>query len=1799
LIEKKWLSDNSLEEVYEWNSQPITDLDWTENFFGYYPINIGRIASPLKKKVTTITKGDASYYEEFIYERASPLKYGLPTKIRKSSEIYDNGTTEYIRYFFEDNSTYEDKYLISFLLKKEIYKTNGGKLKEFKYDYYEENGKWGAIKSINKLKSEGNYLTWNYGYLSSNPNYITITVDLPGTGGTETMIYRYGVLATLTHPGYTEFTRTISAHDSSILSETNQHGAVMGFTYDDLGRITATTMPSGFNSISTSWSSDSVSSTQGGNKIIKYWDGMGRDTGYVEQGDGINLYFRKSLDSEGRIVAESKGSTNSANTYGYLYNAAGQITKITDPMLKETNISMDANHKTVIDANQHTTYFEYNHLPGLVTKLIDPADKKAEFTFDGVGRLLSTSYNYYRTQSYSYNGLDQVTSENHPETGEIKYAYSTANNLETKTWGGTSTTYTYNPSNQVLTEDDGDEKLSYTYDSNGRISSINSSLGWTKASIGYNSFGNVTQETITIPELSAKTVYYAYDGNNQLKKITYPDGSTSDYANNGLNMPETIAFNGSTLVNAITYGIGKHPTLINISANGTSYAAAYNSNGSLTTAQLKKSSAFLYDADYTYDGVGNITALNNSTPTLNASYNYDARNRLSGASYTPSGVGQVNNFVYVYNYDDYGNMTQAIENASTVFSQSYTNQNQVSGYTYDSRGNLTSTSLYNYAWDNRNRLSKITSKLSGEAEGAFAYDEKGMRLKAVRALTSELTITAPNGGESWIQGSTQTITWTSLNCSGNVSIELYQTANKVLDIATVDAAAGTYSWTIPIAQLVAADYRIRISQGSIKDFSDAVFSIADAPRIIITTPNDGEVWTAGNKYNITWTAINILGNVKIELYQNNVKSRDIVDGIDVQARTYSWDIPKDLLAGTNYKIKIIKDTIEDFSDANFTIAAMPSLLLTAPTAVGITLRSGTQYSITWNHRPEITGNVAIDLYKAGSNFRRLADSVPVTDKTYLWRIPADITAGTDYKVRISQGSIEDLSENNFSIYFQNGSLGICDTTNARDVHVVGNLAYVADWDGGLRIINVANPAAPAVVGTFKSANATAYAKSVRVAGSYAYIAYGDDGLVVVNVSNPASPQLTGSYNTPGSSRSVQIVGNTAYIADEAGGLQIIDISNPAAPQLVGSFTNPGTTTIAKGIAVAGNYVYLAYNSDGLIIVDVTNPAVPTKVGAYTTPDLSNWVAVKDNYVYIADSNSGLLIINITNPANPSLTGSYDTSGYAAEVYVNGQYAYVADLTGGLQVINIANPASPTLAFNVPTAGNALGVYGKGGYAYVAAADAGLQIIQVTCPWIALSAPNGGENWQADTLHDITWHLNSATGNVNIELFKGDVWYQSIATVDSALEKFEWALPEDISAGNNYRIHLLLSNSGNLEDLSDNSFTIQAAGSSFAFLPGKSFSTAAAHDRMNQVTGGSMQHAGPRSDRSLKDDSIMQLTDDGNDQALSGPHAGVPAITTPVIVRAAVYSKTYYIHSFDGKLLAEYDATGTCQKDYIYMGNKLIAEYQPVTGAKYYYASDQINSTRIITNSSGTVVYSALFDPYGGMQKQWVNTYQPSLKFSGKERESKSEMDYFGARYYDHKRYRFISVDPVINKEEALVNPQLWNLYSYCRNNPATYLDPDGREDASVISDAYAHMLWIQRYGEEKASIMIKSDNNAHAIASAVGVGALALGAATELILASLPFAQKFGDKIQSAFNMSPELESLSKTAKVFEMFTKGTGETATKILESMAQTEAGRAELLKIHQTISGLISGAKSLDALSIMQTIQQITGTLSRGGK
>jgi RHS repeat-associated protein len=155
--------------------------------------------------------------------------------------------------------------------------------------------------------------------------------------------------------------------------------------------------------------------------------------------------------------------------------------------------------------------------------------------------------------------------------------------------------------------------------------------------------------------------------------------------------------------------------------------------------------------------------------------------------------------------------------------------------------------------------------------------------------------------------------------------------------------------------------------------------------------------------------------------------------------------------------------------------------------------------------------------------------------------------------------------------------------------------------------------------------------------------------------------------------------------------------------------------------------------------------------------------------------------------------------------------------------------------------------------------------------------------------------------------------------------------------------------------------------------------------------------------------------------------------------------SYYIYSFDGKLMAEYNIMGQWVRDYIYAGNRLIAEYRG-SGIYHYYTSDQVNSTRIVTTNAGDFEYSEAYDPYGGVQKTWSLYYEPTLKFSGKERDQESGLDYFGARYFYTAHYRWLSVDPVINQDEAQANPQLWNLYAFCRNNPINYSDQNGRKD---------------------------------------------------------------------------------------------------------------------------------------------------------
>src|SRR6185312_10263564 len=65
-----------------------------------------------------------------------------------------------------------------------------------------------------------------------------------------------------------------------------------------------------------------------------------------------------------------------------------------------------------------------------------------------------------------------------------------------------------------------------------------------------------------------------------------------------------------------------------------------------------------------------------------------------------------------------------------------------------------------------------------------------------------------------------------------------------------------------------------------------------------------------------------------------------------------------------------------------------------------------------------------------------------------------------------------------------------------------------------------------------------------------------------------------------------------------------------------------------------------------------------------------------------------------------------------------------------------------------------------------------------------------------------------------------------------------------------------------------------------------------------------------------------------------------------------------------------------------------------------------------------------------------------MKFTAKERDNETGLDYFGARYMSSVEGRFMSPDPLLNSGRP-DDPQTWNRYSYGLNNPLRNFDPTG------------------------------------------------------------------------------------------------------------------------------------------------------------
>ena len=170
------------------------------------------------------------------------------------------------------------------------------------------------------------------------------------------------------------------------------------------------------------------------------------------------------------------------------------------------------------------------------------------------------------------------------------------------------------------------------------------------------------------------------------------------------------------------------------------------------------------------------------------------------------------------------------------------------------------------------------------------------------------------------------------------------------------------------------------------------------------------------------------------------------------------------------------------------------------------------------------------------------------------------------------------------------------------------------------------------------------------------------------------------------------------------------------------------------------------------------------------------------------------------------------------------------------------------------------------------------------------------------------------------------------------------------------------------------------------------------------------------------------------------------------VRKLVGENTRFVYGIGGELLAEYNgASGAIQKEYVYGASGLTATIEPTTGTQYITA-DRLGSPRVVTNASGSVTLRRDFMPFGeeiatgiggrNILQGYGASNSIRQQFATYERDSESGLDFAEARYYNSNHGRFTSADP-LDSSAKYSDPQTWNRYNYCLNNPLTLIDPTG------------------------------------------------------------------------------------------------------------------------------------------------------------
>jgi RHS repeat-associated protein len=556
--------------------------------------------------------------------------------------------------------------------------------------------------------------TWTYTYDTYGR---MLTAKGPRTDVNSTTTYAYytcttgsqcGQLQTVTDPvGNVTTYNTYNAHGQP-LTITDPNGVVTTLTYDTRARLTSRkvgTETTGFTYYQTGllkqvtlpdssyvlYTYDTAHrltqiSDGAGNSIVYTLDNMGNRTAEktYDPGSVLHRTHMRVYNTLNKLYQDVNAAGTSAVTTTYAYDNNGNQTGISAPLSRNTTNVYDALNR--------------------LTQITDPGTGSTYFGYDAEDNLTSVKDPRSLTTSYAPNGFGNVGVQTSPDTGTTTNTYDSGGNLATATDArGALATYVYDKANRVTSivyskAGVSDQTIAFGYDTgtNGKGRLTSASDANHSLSFSYDGLGRVTGKGLTIGTVT-KSVGYGYT-NADLTALTTASGQAVTYGYNSNHQVTSIAVNGTTVLQGVTYepfsGVNGWTW-----GNGTTVSRTFNGDGLIS--QIVTAGTTL---GYSFDNANRITGISDSSNSaLTWTYGYDTLDRLTSGTTSAITDG--------WTYDANGNrLTQTGTTPITYSVSSSSNQlNATTGglvrsYAYDAAGNPQGYGTLSFGFNDRGRM---------------------------------------------------------------------------------------------------------------------------------------------------------------------------------------------------------------------------------------------------------------------------------------------------------------------------------------------------------------------------------------------------------------------------------------------------------------------------------------------------------------------------------------------------------------------------------------------------------------------------------------------------------------------------------------------------------------------------------------------------------------------------------------------------------------------------------------------------------------------------------------------------------------------------------------------------------------------------------------------------------------------------------------------------------------------------------------------------------------------------------------